>query len=113
MGTLERPALNLNKEDEVKHCSKTGNQQDMAHRRYITFPLDLDLSLLSLSLSPHLTVFLSICTFLASHSHILSFPFLSKPESFFLYLAPPSDLERGVKCLLRLLSHLSVCFAQL
>lgn len=34
--TQEGSALNLNKDDEVKYCSMTGNQQDMANQLYST-----------------------------------------------------------------------------
>lgn len=51
LGTLERPELNLNQKAEVKRCSKTGNQQDLANQPHSTFPLIPSSSSLILLLS--------------------------------------------------------------
>lgn len=62
--TQEGSALNLNKDDEVKHCSMTGNQQDMASQPYSTVTFSPVLSVFSLNLPFLLT---HCCTLLSWH----------------------------------------------
>lgn len=50
-GHRKRPELNLNQKVEVKRCSKTGNQQDVANQPHSTFALIPSSSSLILPLS--------------------------------------------------------------